>query len=102
MTWRSSFESQAGGGADAVEALAHDGQGILGSEEQDATGARHREAAQTRRGGGDGDGQIEGKEGFAALGLAADDADGLGAPEALDEPALLGGDERELVSVADG
>ena len=39
--------------------------------------------------GGDRDGQIQGEEGLAALGLAADDADGLVGPQAVDEPALL-------------
>ena len=38
---------------------------------------RHGEAAQAGDAGGDGDGEIEGEEGLAALGLAADDADGL-------------------------
>ena len=32
---------------------------------------------------------IEGEEGFAALGFAADDADGFLRPQPLDEPALL-------------
>jgi len=36
-----------------------------------------REAAQAGGAGGDSDGQIEGEEGFAAFGLAADDADGF-------------------------
>ena len=35
---------------------------------------------------GDRDGEVE--EGLAALGLAADDADGLASPEPVDEPLL--------------
>jgi len=38
-----------------------------------------------------GERHIEGEEGLAALGCTAHDADGLMAPQALDEPALLGG-----------
>ena len=37
-----------------------------------------------------GHGHVEGEEGLAALGLAADDAHGLVGPEALDEPVALG------------
>jgi hypothetical protein len=44
------------------------------------------ELTQARRAGGDADGQVEGEEAFAALGFAPDDADGLVAPEALDQP----------------
>ena len=54
---------------------------------------RGREAAQAGDAGGDGDGQIEGEEGFAAFGFAADDADGLFRPQFVDEPALLFGAE---------
>ena len=89
-----------GGGA-AREALADDGQSVLGGEEQHATATGDGEATQAGGSGGDGNGQVEREEGFAALGLAADDADGLSAPEAFDEPALLGGDEGDLVGVTD-
>jgi hypothetical protein len=64
-------------------------QGIFGGIEQDAAGAADREAAQAGNAGGDRDGQIEGEEGFAAFGFAADDADGFFRPHPLDEPALL-------------
>ena len=82
-------ETDAGRGADALEAAANDVQGILGGIKQDAAGAADREAAQTGDAGGDGDGQIEREEGFAAFRLAADDADGFFRPQPLDEPALL-------------
>src|ERR1700732_5217933 len=70
-------EADTGGGADALEAATDDMERVLGGIEQHATGARDREAAQTGDAGADGDRQIEGEEGFAALRLAADDADGF-------------------------
>ena len=82
-------EADAGGGTDAFEAAADDVQRVLGGIEQDAAGAADREAAQAGDAGGDGDREIEGEEGFAALGLAADDADGFLRPQPIDEPALL-------------
>ena len=84
-------ETGAGGGADAFKASADDMQRVLGGIEQDPTGPRDREAAQAGDSGGDGDGQIEGEEGFAALGLAADDADGFIGPQLIDQPAPLVG-----------
>ena len=77
MTWMSRLASDAGGGTDAFEAPAHDVQGVLGGIEQDAPGSAHGEAAQARDAGGDGDRKVEGEEGLAAFGFAADDADGL-------------------------
>ena len=82
-------ESGAGGDTDAFEAATDDMERVLGRIEQDAAGALHREAAQAGGAGGDGNGQIEGEEGFAALGFAADDPDGLFRPQPIDEPALL-------------
>jgi len=84
-------ETDAGGDADTLKATADDVQGIFGGIEQDAAGVADREAAQARDAGGDGDRQIEGEEGFAAFGLAADDTDGLFRPQSVDEPALLFG-----------
>jgi hypothetical protein len=73
-------ETDTGGGTDALEAAADDMERVLGGIEQHATGARDGEAAQAGDAGGDGDRQIEGEEGFAALWLAADDADGFFRP----------------------
>ena len=84
-------EPRAGGGGDAVEATADDVQGVLGGVEQDASGLKHVEAAQAGRAGGDRDGEVESQERLAALGLAADDADGLIRPQPGDEPAMLVG-----------
>ena len=70
-------EHNAGGGGDAVEAAADDVQRVLGGVEQDASGPGHGEAAQAGRAGGDRYGEVESQERLAALGLAADDADGL-------------------------
>ena len=90
ITWTSSSARlSAGGGTDAVEAAADDVQRVFGGIEQDAAGRADREAAQAGGAGGDGDGQIEGEEGFAAFGLAADDPDGLLGPQLIDQPAPL-------------
>ena len=61
----------------------------------------HGEATQAGRGGSDRHGHVESEERFEALGLSANDADGFGAPEPLDEPALLGGERLELVGGTD-
>ncbi len=82
-------ESGVGRSTDAFEAAPDDVQGVFGGIEQDAARAADREAAQAGDAGGDGDGQIEGEEGFAAFGFAADDADGFFGPQPIDEPALL-------------
>ena len=84
-------EASAGGGTDALEAAADDMRRVLGGIEQDPAGTLDGEAAQAGCSGGDGDGQIEGEEGFAALWLAADDADGVLGPELIDQPAPLVG-----------
>ena len=60
---------------------------VLGGIQQHTPGPRHREAAQTRDTGGDG--EVEGQERLAELGLAADDADRLLGPQAGDQPALF-------------
>ncbi len=73
-------ESGADGGTDTLKAAADDVQSVFGGIEQDTAGTAHCEAPQTGDAGSDGNGQIEGEEGFAALGLAADDADGLFRP----------------------
>ena len=84
-------EAEAGGGADAVEPPAHDVERVLGGVKQNAPGAWHSEATQARNAGRDRDGEVEREEGFAALGLAADDPDRLLGPQPGDEPALFGG-----------
>jgi len=76
-------------GADALETAADDMERVFGGIEQDATGAAHREAAQAGDAGRDGNGQIEGEEGFTALGFAADDPDSFVGPQPVDEPTLL-------------
>ena len=82
-------EIDAGGGTNSVEATANDVQGVLGGIEEDAAGLGDGEAAQAGRAGGDGDGQVEGKEGFAALRFTADVADGFLGPQCGDQPALF-------------
>ena len=74
-------ERRAGGGGDAVEALADDGEGVLGGVEEHAATLLDGEAAQTRGAGGDRDGDVEGEERLPALGLPAQDADGALGPQ---------------------
>ena len=85
------IEGGVGGRADAFEALADGGQGVLGGKQEHRAAAPDGEVAQARGGGGDTDGDVEGQEAFAALGFAAEDADGLIGPKRFDEPlGLLG------------
>ena len=77
-------------------------QGVLGGVEQHASWVGHGEAAQAGPARGDGDGQIEGEEGFAAFGLAADDADGLLGPQVGDQPALILGTLGQAMGGDDG
>ncbi len=51
--------------------------------------------------GSDGQGQLDGHEGFAELGLAPENAHPGGKPELLDHPGLLGG-LLDLGNVPDG
>jgi hypothetical protein len=73
-------ETDAGRGTDAFEAATDDVQGVFGGIEQDTAGAADREATQAGNASGNGDGQIEGEEGFAAFRFTADDADGFFRP----------------------
>ncbi len=84
------------GRRDALESLAHDGQGVFGGEEQHFAGALDGELAQAGRAGGDADGDIQGQETFAAFGFPAQDADGLLGPETFNEPLGLRPGGREL------
>ena len=91
-------QCDAGGGTDALEAAANNVQGVFGRIEQNAAGTRDREAAQAGCCCGNGDGQIEGEEGFAAFGLAADDPDRLLGPQLINQPAPLLGSLGETPS----
>jgi hypothetical protein len=83
------LEVDAGGTGDALQALAHDVARILGGIEQHGARLPCREPAQAARARSDGEGEIEGEEGLPALRLATYDADGLRAPETLDQPLGL-------------
>ena len=85
------LERDPGGATDAVEALADDMERILGGIEEDGAGGSHGEAPEAGSTRGDGHSHLQGEKRLAALGLAADDADGLGGPELVDEPAFGGG-----------
>jgi hypothetical protein len=78
MTWISrSPKSTPAAAAMPSSRGAHDLRSILCGEEEDAAGVRHREVAQAGDATRHGDSQIERQERLAALGLAADDADGV-------------------------
>ncbi len=62
---------------------------VFGGIEQYTAGALDGKAAQAGSSCGDGNGQIQGEEGFAAFGFAADDADGFFGPQLLDQPSPL-------------
>ena len=83
------LEPGAGGTGDALEAVAHDVAGVLGGEQQHGAASGGAEVAQARHPRGHRDGEVEREEGFAALGLAADDAHALLAPQRLDHPLPL-------------
>ena len=85
-------EGGAGAEGDAFEAPPDDVQGVLGREEQDAARLDGREAPEARRSRRHGDGHVEREEGLAALGLTPDDADRLGGPQPIDQPAPIFGD----------
>jgi hypothetical protein len=96
-------EADAGGATDPLETAAGRRAGRL----RQRRGGRaplvgDGEVAQARGARGDGDGQVEGEKGLAALGLTAHDADGLGGPQVADEPALLLGDCLEVSRAAGG
>ena len=82
-------------GGDGLKALAEDMGRVLGCEQEDAAGLGG-EAPHAGDAGGDGDGDVEGEEGLAALRLAADDADALLVPERVDEPGLGRGADLEF------
>ena len=96
------FQIARRGGTDTFEPATHDVQGIFRGVEQYPTRTDHGEAAQARRARGDGDGQIQSEEGFAALGFPADYSDGLFRPQTGDQPALLLGTIGETVGLLDG
>ena len=91
------LKHDASGPGNTRQARAHDVERVFGGEEQHAPSAGGAKAPQTRRAGGDSDRQVEGEKRLAALGLTADDTDGLGRPELFDQPAVLGALDREGV-----
>ncbi|HQP45073.1 MAG TPA: hypothetical protein PLV66_15510 [Thermoanaerobaculales bacterium] len=59
---------------------------VFGCIHQDVPLLTDGEASEAREAGSDSDSQLEGEPGFAALGRAADEADGLVCPEVVDKP----------------
>jgi hypothetical protein len=58
------LEFDACGMGNALETTSDDLRGILGGKQQDASGSRDLEVAQTRGAGGDRDGEIKGQKRF--------------------------------------
>ena len=97
MTAMSSSSKGGGGGVgDPVQALAHPMAGVLGGEQQHGTACGGTVVAQAWDAGGHGDGEVQRQQGFAALGLAADDAHGLLGPQRVHHPLLRLGALLEL------
>ena len=88
--------------AQVRHAVPNPGEGVLGEVDEGGAGAHDFEATETGGAGGDGDGEIEAEPGFAGLGRPANDADGGGAPEIVDEPANLLGFRTDGVDGHDG
>ena len=66
--------------------VADAGQSILGEIDQGGTGGVDREAPEGGGAGGDGDGEIKTKPGFAHLGASGDHTDSGGGPEVAHQP----------------
>jgi len=96
------IESEAPVEAQAGEAFPERGGVIFGEIDEHVSGVADMEAAETRGGGGDREGQIETEPGLAELGAAGEEADGGAAPEGLDEPAGVFVRLVELPHAADG
>jgi hypothetical protein len=71
---------------------------VLGGMEKNAAGARNGETAQASRSSRNRHGKVEGEEGFAAFGLATDDADSFLGAQRSDEPTWFVGALRDAVS----
>lgn len=85
------LEFDACGMGNALETTSDDLRGILGGKQQDASGSRDLEVAQTRGAGGDRDGEIKRQKRFADLRFTSEDSAAVGAPQAFDQPGLLVG-----------
>jgi hypothetical protein len=78
------LEINLSGRSDALQALAHDGQGVFGWEQEHFARAAHGELAQASGPRSDTDGDIQRQEALAAFGFAAEDADRLIGPQSFD------------------
>jgi len=78
------LEVDLSGPSDALQALAHDGQGVFGRKQEHFARASHGELAQASSPRSNTDGDVQRQEAFAAFGFAAEDADGLIGPQSFD------------------
>lgn len=96
------LEASLRGGANALEPLAHHGQGVFSREEQDLSLAMHVEPTQTRRSRSHAHRDVQGQEAFTAFGFAAEDADGAFGPQLVDEPLGLRSARGEIAGALHG
>jgi hypothetical protein len=74
--------------ADSLDSLSDHGSGIFCEVDEGGAFSLYLEVSETRRAGGDAEGEVESEPGFAALWRAADDAHGLLSPQVFYEPSL--------------
>ena len=85
------IETSVGGGADSLKSFSDHRKCVLGRKHQHRSGAQHREAAQAGSARCDTDRHVQGQKALAALGLSAENADGLIGPKPFDKPfGLIG------------
>lgn len=82
---------------DAVEAFADDVGCVLRGIQQHAAWVGDLVGSEAGSPRGHGDTHTQSQEGLVAFGLATDDADGAGAPQVLDQPAMFGRLQRQLM-----
>jgi hypothetical protein len=89
-------------GAEGFDALADQGEFVLGGEDEGRAGVGHGEAVQAGGVGGDAYGHVECQEGFACFGLTAEDSRGGACPQGPDEPAIFQGPGGDIAGPEDG
>src|SRR4051812_18120683 len=107
---RRAGQVEGAGAAESREPGLDDRGRVFGHVEEDGARVVDVEDIEAGCAGGDGDREVEGEPGLAALGGAAQDADGTARPEGVDEPAwegvaiveIGGADDRKRVVVRAG
>jgi hypothetical protein len=97
-----SLEIQLANAADPFEPGADDVEGVLGRVQEDPAGLLGLKTSETGTARGHRNRKFESEEGLVGFGLAAEDADSLIGPEALDEPSVVGSRGTEFMRGDDG